>query len=168
MTAQLSDIVLYNGKRYLLSDFPLDDFLKQNKVVAFRVRNTASYRGYVADWEIIDDKLYLVKLSANISYKHSIGMNAFFPEESRVFAKWYSGEIRLPDGELLEYVHQGFGSVYERDLFLEFKDGVLINSRVVVNTVPEPDKTHLNDEKMEEVLEEEPTFWEKLARVLRR
>ena len=40
--------------------------------------------------------------------------------------KWYTGEM-------LRYVHMGYASVYETDIFLEFEKGVLINKRVVDN-----------------------------------
>lgn len=51
----------------------------------------------------------------------------------RVFAHWYSGEIRVPQGKLLEYVHGGFASTYEKDIFLIFKNGVLVERRVKEN-----------------------------------
>ncbi|MBP8284298.1 MAG: hypothetical protein KAX46_10380, partial [Chromatiaceae bacterium] len=35
-----------------------------------------------------------------------------------------------PQGGLLEYVHQGYGSTYERDLFLEVERGILVATRV--------------------------------------
>jgi len=40
-------------------------------------------------------------------------------------------------GKELEYVHMGYGSIYERDLFLKFEKGKLIGKRVVDNR-PKP------------------------------
>ncbi len=176
MTAQISDSILYNGKTHSLYDCPFTDFLKANRIMHFYPRNTALHRGYIANWEIIESKLYLVNLTAYISSKHTIGMEVLFPGEDKVFASWFTGELRIPDGGLLEYVHQGFGSIYERDLFLKFKEGVLTKSRVVDN-VPEFKKRHQDDKlEVEEVEEEEeeedddddvrkPTIWERLFRV---
>ena len=51
-----------------------------------------------------------------------------FPD--RVFAHWYSGTIRIPQGKQLQYVHMGYGSTFERDLFLEIERGVIVATRV--------------------------------------
>lgn len=58
-----------------------------------------------------------------------------FPE--RVFAHWYSGTIRIPQGKELEYVHGGYASVFERDLFLDVERGVVMKSQVRHNGVAE-------------------------------
>jgi len=34
-------------------------------------------------------------------------------DDSPLFADWYSGEIVIPRGKLLNYVHAGFESVYD-------------------------------------------------------
>lgn len=52
------------------------------------------------------------------------------------FAHWYSGELRCPSGERLLYVHGGFSSIYECDLFLLIQRGVLIQERRVRNGYP--------------------------------
>jgi hypothetical protein len=38
----------------------------------------------------------------------------------------------------LHYVHGGYASIYEEDLFLEFQEGVLKGTRVVKNQAPTP------------------------------
>lgn len=43
------------------------------------------------------------------------------------------GEIRIRQGEMLEYVHMGYESVFEKDLYLKFENGVLVDERVVDN-----------------------------------
>jgi len=48
-------------------------------------------------------------------------------------------------GALLKYVHGGFGSVYERDLFFKVKKGVVIDRREVVNGVA-PEGVHDSDD----------------------
>ena len=40
-------------------------------------------------------------------------------------AAWYSGLLRVPLGEELEYVHGGFHSVYETDLVIEVNAGTV-------------------------------------------
>jgi hypothetical protein len=58
-----------------------------------------------------------------------------FPE--RAFAHWYSGTLRIPQGKQLKYVHMGYGSTFERDLFLEVERGVVKNTRVRHNGTAE-------------------------------
>ena len=56
-----------------------------------------------------------------------------------VFAHWFTGELRCPSGALLHYVHGGYGSTYESDLFLRVQRGVVLEERTVVNGQAEPD-----------------------------
>jgi hypothetical protein len=61
-----------------------------------------------------------------------------FPD--RVFGHWYSGTIRIPQGKLLEYVHMGYGSTYERDLFLEIEKGAVTSTRLRQNGINESEE----------------------------
>ncbi|HEX8337423.1 MAG TPA: hypothetical protein VF621_11880 [Pyrinomonadaceae bacterium] len=87
------------------------------------VFSTACWRGYIGTWELKEGRLYLVNLQG--SYEVVGG--------GPVPADWVSGWIRAPRGELLEYVHMGFESVYEEELQVRFEDGVEVERRVVVN-----------------------------------
>lgn len=50
-----------------------------------------------------------------------------FPDEPLpVLAKWFTGTLKLPLGNLLEYVHMGFASFYEDELRLTVERGVLV------------------------------------------
>ncbi len=44
-------------------------------------------------------------------------------------------------GGLLEYVHGGYASTYEKDLFLRFERGILISERIVDNGLADPNST---------------------------
>ena len=54
-----------------------------------------------------------------------------------VFAHWFTGELRCPQGEQLEYIHMGYSSTYEYDLLMEFKQGVLVKKYARHNKPPE-------------------------------
>jgi len=58
-----------------------------------------------------------------------------FPGQKEVFAEWYSGVIRLPNSKE-EYLPYMFDHMIENGLFLKFKNGILISSKVVAD----PDK----------------------------
>jgi hypothetical protein len=58
----------------------------------------------------------------------------YFPDfPTRAFAYWFTGKVRLPQGDLLQYVHGGFKSIYERDIFLHFENGILKKEELVMN-----------------------------------
>jgi hypothetical protein len=52
-----------------------------------------------------------------------------------LLASWYSGLLRVPRGEMLEYVHGAFLSEYERDLILEVRSGT-VGKRWLVDNRP--------------------------------
>ena len=39
----------------------------------------------------------------------------------------------MPQGELLHYVHMGFGSIYEKELHIKIEAGVVTKQRVIDN-----------------------------------
>ena len=135
MTAQVSESLSYDGEDYAMCTEPLSDyFRKGGKDPGFTSMNTACWRGYIGDWEITEDRLYLIDLEGTLEDGTEATLESVFPGfPDRVFAHWYSETIRLPQGKLLEYVHMGFASVYERDLFLTFENGVLTRTKVKVN-----------------------------------
>lgn len=132
MTAQARDRIIYNNEEYGLASVPLGPYLR-TRGIEFVSRTTANWRGYVSTWEITEDKLFLVGLSAYLGNNKNVGIDYLFPGQNKVFADWFTGEVRIPRGELLLYVHAGFGSIYTEDLFLDFQNGVLKGSRLVDN-----------------------------------
>jgi hypothetical protein len=65
-----------------------------------------------------------------------ISLKTLFPgDHSRIFAEWYSGELRVPLGGLIQYQHYGFGSVYQRDLFISIEKGAIKSENTIVNGI---------------------------------
>ena len=143
MTAQASERLIYGGKDIRLCTNPLSLYLKQTGI-KFESPSTACWRGYIGTWEIIEsagvERLYLVELSAHRSYEEIVGVSDIFPGFDRVFAHWFTGELRCPQGELLNYVHGGYASTYEYDLLMDFKQGVLVNTHARHNENPKKAK----------------------------
>jgi hypothetical protein len=139
MTAQISEKLLFEDEKHAMCTNPLGDYAALGgELPRFASNCTALWRGYVGTWEIIGDRLYLIELSGELESAQEANLETVFPGYGeRVFAHWYSGTIRLPQGKMLEYIHMGYGSTYERDLLLEFKKGVLTSRRVKVNGVAE-------------------------------
>jgi hypothetical protein len=130
MTAQCSETLNYEGKDIALYSNPLGPYLRATNT-RFVSPSTANWRGYLGKWKIIESegikRLYLVKLSAHQSYTEILSLSDVFPGFNQVFAHWFTGLLRCPQGKQLEYVHMGYGSTYEYDLFMSIKQGVLVH-----------------------------------------
>ena len=137
MTAQVAEKLLYMGERHAMCEQPLAMYFELAGVNPdFNGASTALWRGYIGSWEVIDDRLYLVGLAGQLNDGTQANLSTLFPiYPDRVFAHWYSGKTRLPQGKLLKYVHAGYGSIYERDLFLHFENGVLTKTELIENGI---------------------------------
>jgi hypothetical protein len=138
MTAQFTEILHLRGEELSLCSQPLDGYLDSAaNPIKFKATSTALWRGYVGSWTIENDRLYLTKLSGNTQTDEGLKkvvLTDMFPGyPDGVFAHWYTGEMRCPQGELLKYVHGGYASSYEKDLFIDVRQGVVVGERVVEN-----------------------------------
>ena len=138
MTAQFAEILHLRGEKLSLCSQPLDGYLDSAaNPIKFESTSTALWRGYVGSWTIENDRLYLTKLSGNTQTDEGlkkVALTDMFPGyPDGVFAHWYTGEMRCPQGELLKYVHGGYASSYEKDLFIDVRQGVVVGERVVEN-----------------------------------
>jgi len=138
-TAQFPDSLLYNGETVSIFSNPLEPFFtaenpRPDKL--FKYSCTACWRGYIAFWEIKDKTLYLVKVIEGTCSNDApeIDMSKIFRKKLPVEAVWFSGVLRIPRGKMLSYVHMGYGSVYEKELYLAFEKGKLIKEEIVDNT----------------------------------
>lgn len=152
-TAQFPDTLLYHGKSESIFSTPLEDYFQKTAARPkwLTATSTACWRGYIASWELRADRLFLTQItrrefdSKGDQYvERDISKKVFRRQSLPIEATWFSGVIRLPQGKQLEYVHLGFESVYEKDLFLEFKNGVLANTRIVRNAPSPPAKSGNN------------------------
>jgi hypothetical protein len=134
MTAQVREKLIYNGLTVGMATEPLKSFLQSTGTESLFVPpHTANWRGYIGEWLIENDQLFLLGLNGLIKGNKEINMNFFFPNTEKVFAEWFSGTIRVPHGEMIHYVHSGYESQYERDLYLDVKNGIIISSRLIEN-----------------------------------
>ena len=136
MTAQFGEALRHEGETHSMFSEPLGDYFALSGVRSpfDTTVCTALWRGYVGSWEIVEARLYLVELHGTLE-DGSIGtLASLFPDyPERVFAHWYTGTIRIPQGERLEYVHMGYRSTYERDLLLDLEHGVVVKKRIRQN-----------------------------------
>lgn len=132
MTAQIAEILHYGGEELVLCTEPLGDFLSLiGAEQPFEANCTALRRGYVGTWEIVQSHLYLVKLVGRLRDGMDADLASVFPDyPDRVFAHWYTGTMRIPQGRQLNYVHRGYASTYERDLLIAVNKGVVVWTKV--------------------------------------
>ncbi len=142
MTAQFSERLRYEGEELSMCCEPLGAYFRLAGIEpGFMSLSSALWRGYLGTWEIRHQRLYFVGLQGRLKDGSDASVSTLFPDfPERVFAHWYSGELRLPRGKMLEYAHMGYGSIHEEDLFLTVSHGVVNGTRIVKNgTSDDPD-----------------------------
>lgn len=141
MTAQAPEKIVYQGEKFGMCSEPLEDYFSKGGIrPKFRRSSTALWRRYIGGWEVMDNRLYLTELDGWLENGTKVTVPMIFPGfPDKVFAQWCSGQLLIPQGELLEYIHMGYGSTYERDLLLEVQCGVVVETSVRHNEVEASD-----------------------------
>ena len=133
MTTQTGEILTYNGEKTTIATEPLKPYLENRSDISFIFKSTALVRGYIGTWKIKNKKLYLVSLLGFIENNEKVDLNYLFPNKKEVFANWFSGQIRIPEGNLLRKIRIGYASVFERDKILKFNKGICISDDTLYN-----------------------------------
>ena len=135
MTAQVHERLILDGEWTSIAGEPalphshprvVEATETHRKQASSIVRSTACWRGYIATWELKERRLSLIAIEGNFELKG--------PEP--LFANWYTGELRIPMGEMLEYIHMGYASVFAEELFISIENGVEVSRRHVDNRKP--------------------------------
>jgi hypothetical protein len=128
MTAQIPEELILEGERTTMACCP--ELPEGHPRLVARdpgaatdpvLTSTACWPGYQATWEIRAGRFYLVAVRGRYALQG----------EGPLFADWYSGVLRVPRGEVLHYVHMGFETVYEQELYIKVEQGVVVASRLV-------------------------------------
>jgi hypothetical protein len=131
MTAQIHETLILNGEETAMDFCPplpandpriveIDEEARDRESILF---STACWREYMGTWEIKDSTFYLVNLEGRLK----------LASESPIFADWFTGVLRIPQGDILHYVHMGFGTVYEKELHIKIEDGLVTESTTIDN-----------------------------------
>ena len=131
MTAQVQEDLILNGKKTSMTfcpplpendprivEIPLEK-IKGDGIIL----STACWRQYIGTWEIKDGRFYLVGIKGKFK----------LAEDKALFADWFSGTLIVPEGKILEYVHMGFDSVFERETHIKIENGVVVDTVVIDN-----------------------------------
>ena len=142
-TAQIPDIIIIDGEEHSLFSNPLEQhFAKAGRpgILDEGVASSANWRGHVATWTIEGGRLYLTKVEKEYAKERQpgayewlpISLRKLFPNsKGRVIADWYTGTLRVPRGEELQYVHMGYGSIYQRELRITIRNGQVVEAKEI-------------------------------------
>ncbi|MFT5618275.1 MAG: hypothetical protein ACI85I_001507 [Arenicella sp.] len=135
-TGQVGDKLIWNGDSLTVFSNPLEllydiDSLRPKLFGEKEAGvNTACWRGYIAEWTMIENDIYLTNIFSSNYYDDSIksDLKAVFGaecENGKVKATWITGKILIPKSKLIHYVHIGYESFYETEQVLTFENGIL-------------------------------------------
>lgn len=130
-TAQYPDILVEGKDTFMLFSNPLEPYLRNKDERSICGNNlewtsTACYRGYQAIWRIKRNKLYLIEVKRDCGNETNQVYN--LKEEfnsKKVFADWYTGTLESPRGEMLQYIHDGYGSLHEGEKLYYITNGLV-------------------------------------------
>lgn len=128
-TAQIPDLLLLDNEKLELETNPLEPYLKQHpEQRPAEGKSTGLWRGYIATWEIKDGELRLKSVGVEDWNNEREGIRdvtqKYIPQ-APMLAQWFSGILIVPRGKMIDYVHMGYGSTYERYTLLNIKSGKL-------------------------------------------
>jgi len=133
MTSQVREILIIKGQKHGLSclpDIPVDtEYIEKlvpeegKKFFSGIYDSTACWRKYIGTWEIKDDKFYFLDIKGLYRKRN----------KDPVFADWYSGTLKYPQGKLLKSVNLAFASVYEEEVNISIKSGIVQSTEIIDN-----------------------------------
>lgn len=152
-TPQVKDILIIKRDTFSINQLPLENYpqidsiLKSNNIIG---TNSSCYRGYIGEWKIIKNKLYLNKLSCcsskcvdfhlpQISNNGTWDLRMLFPidqiDENGLQAFWFSEKMIVQKGEIfLSYVENR--TLTSREEIFQFNKGELQSKEKIENLPP--------------------------------
>lgn len=131
VTAQTGDILKVcvgtsEEDHYSLACEPLKPYMEGLKEpIRFFSPDTGLMRGYIAEWQIDkEDRLMLIDFKGWRTNGMANGVGFLFPGETTVFAEWFTGVLKINVGQVIEYKHRGYESVFENLISIDFLKGV--------------------------------------------
>lgn len=138
-TAQYGDRLIIEKDTFWINTNPLESYFEKKGVRTINGEEmqgscTALWRGYVATWKLQNDSLFLIRIQTDycgdkpidLDVKKEFGTN-------QVFANWVNYTIMQTKGELIQYVHMGYMSIYEQEIYYTFDNGKLKEKKVKDN-----------------------------------
>jgi hypothetical protein len=162
-TAQVPDKLIYKGDTLSIFANPLEQLYGNDSIrpkyfgekeVGF---NTGCWRGYIAEWTIMDNTLYLTGIYSCDYHKDRIkaDLPKLFGDKcinGKVEANWVTEKIISPQGKLLYYINDGYASIYEMELEFNFLKGKLAGTKLYDNSKTRQSAYSQDSRKLEEYI----------------
>jgi hypothetical protein len=142
-TRQIPDHILVGGSREAVVSSPGIPGLRFDETqkglgLDMGPSCSASWRGYSADWEVDDGKLFLAAVHADPCNKKPpiVPLTKLFPNShGPVQATWFTGRLVIPRGKPPQYGNAAYPSGYESYLIISVRAGV-VHSQTEVKEFP--------------------------------
>lgn len=161
-TAQAGDRLIWNGDTLNIFSNPLE---LRNDIDSLRSKlfgkkengfNTGCWRGYIAEWTIIENEIYLTNITSCINnYSTKSDLGAVFGaeyENGKVKANWMTGKIIIPKGEIIHEINDAYSSIYETELVLTFDNGILTDQKTYDNSKSYKSRLTENQDSLQEFI----------------
>lgn len=150
-TGLSGDMINIKGEEWVLLAKPINedsllyvrlmDFLPEN-----RYSSTANWDGYTAYWKIENGNLYLQHIDVYLhnETRDTSWVKVFSPDDlkdvfasyyrgGKIYASWFSGQVRAGQGEQLIYIHSGFYRHYEAEQVITVENGRVLSMQLYHN-----------------------------------
>ena len=143
-TGQESDVIYYRGQQWWLLARPADSdsslsVALENNLPSERCQSTANWGGYVGCWSVRNGMLVLDSIrienlmdgecmSATLPNSFVQWVFKAYDEDGIVVARWYTGTLRLAQGKMIRYEHDGWNRNYETEMELIVQNGIVVDS----------------------------------------
>ena len=151
MTRQVCDTLNYGGEDREINSLPLQPFIDQHSIAETLDRTCSMiWRGYYCHWKMLDGRLLLSEFHGIMKGFRVAVMSDLFPDaQGAVLASWCSGEIVMPEGELIS---SGMYDTCEYDHVLTISKGEIVSDVLIENT---PDRM---EEKLQRTISTIKTY----------
>lgn len=139
-TAQAPDYLIIGNDTLKIQSNPLEKYFETNPLSQNLIHSVSSgnWRGYIAYFKFLDGKLVVENIYKEDYKENNKGETDFFltsiykdvfGTKSNFECDFYSGLLICPSGNIVEYVHMGYSSLYENYNLIEIKNGISIKSK---------------------------------------
>lgn len=134
-TAQAPDYLIIGKDTLKIHSNPLEKYFEKNPIPKGLITSISSgnWRGYIAYFKFIDNKLvveniYKEEYNKDEKNGYSTSFKSIYKElfgnQENFNCDFYSGLLICPYGKMLEYVHMGYSSIYEKYKLFEINSGI--------------------------------------------
>jgi len=172
--AQMADVIILNTDTMRIFTDPLESMsIKNNNALFYFDKDTCAskkcVKGYVGEWLLDEDKLYLKNIFNCCYEKDSVpaDMKKKFGKKykkDRVFADWYTGKILAYKGKVLFKDEEPSESVYEKEIQFKIEKGEVKGTKKFDNSKTKISTYYTNQSSLTDFLESNIN-WKKIPKL---